>query len=386
MSALAPVSVYVHFPYCLKKCPYCDFNSFAVDRPQIDHIGYADAVLRELDARVSQGQLSLRPLKSIFFGGGTPSLWRADQIGRVIQAIRATFPDSTGIEVSAECNPTSLDETQVVAFLQAGINRFSIGVQSLDNNRLQYLGRLHDRDLALTSLKTARKYTDRVSADFMFGLPNLTPQIFCDELTQVLDLGVSHISAYALTIESGTQFGALAKKGKLPIASDDSFADTYLATEAFMRARGFAHYEVSNYAQPQRESQHNAHYWAAGDYLGVGAGAVGSFADGHGIRTRTRSHSRVENYLAARGASEAFTEWQESLGSKERLNEKLMLGLRTTAGAKLEGPERETFERSLSTKARTWFQDGSVQWQDERLHVHPRAWLRLDAIVGELFV
>jgi len=213
-------SVYVHFPWCLAKCPYCDFASGAIRPAEVPHTRYADALLRELEARAPA--LGERRLASVFFGGGTPSLWDPRQLGRVLAAVRAAFPlEEPDLEVTVECNPTSLDRAKAAALREAGVTRLSIGMQSLDAERLRFLGRLHDPEGALRAVREALLEVPRVSGDLMFGMPGQKAEDLTAEIEQVLETGVRHVSAYALTIEPGTQFGALYRKGKLKVAPED---------------------------------------------------------------------------------------------------------------------------------------------------------------------
>jgi oxygen-independent coproporphyrinogen-3 oxidase len=381
------VSVYVHFPYCLRKCPYCDFNSYGTAREDVPHVAYADAVLRELDRRLPA--VSERELVSIFFGGGTPSLWAPHEIGRVITAVRGAFAQQRAdLEVTVECNPTSLDRARAAALREAGVNRVSVGVQSLDAERLAWLGRLHDAEGALRALREASLELPRVSGDLMFGLPGQAPEAFVADLERVLETGVKHVSAYALTIEPGTQFGELHKKGRLPLATDDAYADTFLAVEARMARAGLEHYEVSNYAVPGEEARHNLHYWRGGAYVGVGAGAVGCVDD---LATRAAERWRSEplpaRYLETSG-TEAVTTWREALGPEDRVREALMLGLRTREGVSLRATEARTSvdlrvgrERTIERRVGR----GELVLDGETLRVPQRHWLALDAIVTDLF-
>ena len=211
------VSVYVHFPWCLQKCPYCDFASKGIDRASVPHEAYADAVLVELERRARE--VTGARLVSVFFGGGTPSLWEPAQLGRVLAAVESVFVErAPSVEVTAECNPSSLDRTRAAGLRAAGVNRLSIGVQALDDRTLRFLGRMHDGDGALRALTDAVAEHDRVSADLMFGMPGQAPAAFFDAIDRVLSTGVEHVSAYALTIEPGTQFGELHRKGRLTLA------------------------------------------------------------------------------------------------------------------------------------------------------------------------
>ncbi len=382
------VSVYVHFPYCLKKCPYCDFNSYGTAREDVPQRAYTDAVLRELELRLPP--LSGRSLRSIFFGGGTPSLWEPSEIGRVVRAISSAFArrDGEPLEVTVECNPTSIDARTAAALREAGVSRASIGVQSLDDERLRWLGRLHDARGALEALREVQRELPRVSADLMFGLPGQRQEAFLADLERVLETGVRHVSAYALTIEPNTQFGLLHAKGRLPIATDDAYADTFLAIEARLGEAGLDHYEVSNYAAPGEESTHNLHYWRGGAYVGVGAGAVGCVEAGEPRHVRRwRSEPLPERYIETSGTA-AVESWSETLDPATRVREALMLGLRTREGVSRSRVREATgldvsagreaaIERRLAR--------GELTLEGDVLSVPRARWLQLDAIVAALF-
>ncbi|MGH7327205.1 MAG: radical SAM family heme chaperone HemW, partial [Polyangiaceae bacterium] len=275
--------VYVHFPWCLAKCPYCDFVSYAKPREEIEHAAYADAVLRELEKRAQL--VADHRIESVFFGGGTPSLWDPKELGRVLGAIRSTLDCSETMEVTVECNPTSLDGDRARALVDQSVNRFSIGVQGLEEKRLQFLGRKHDPAGAMRALRetlgVARERSVagneiRVSGDLIFGVADETPITARDEAITLADLGLSHMSCYELTIEPGTQFGELAKRGRLPLADDGKTTDAFLAIDEALTSRGFQHYEISNYAKRGHEARHNLGYWRGEPYLGLGCGAYGT--------------------------------------------------------------------------------------------------------------
>lgn len=386
MPHVLDTSVYVHFPWCAKKCPYCDFATRKRPAEAIPHEAYADALLREL---VLRGDLRGRRLVSVFFGGGTPSLWAAEALGRVLAGIRGAFEhEAPELEVTAECNPQRLTAEKARGFAAAGVNRLSVGVQSLRDDQLRFLGRLHDREGALRALSDAAAAVPRVSADLMFGMPK--QHAMDAEIEAVLATGVEHVSAYSLTIEPGTQFGELSRLGRLEVAPDDDVARMFQAAEARFAEDGFAHYEVSNYARAGAEARHNQHYWRGGDYLALGAAAVGCLGEGAAAR-RYRNVKDGDAYLEAVGgaASAADVEgWRETLGPEERIQEALMLGLRTTEGVDLGALEarlgcdpltgREAaVERALAT--------GELVREGGRL-IAPRAqWLHLDGITARLF-
>ena len=381
-SAPAPASVYVHFPWCLKKCPYCDFATRKIDRPEIPHGAYAGAILRELDARAAA--LEGRTLVSVFFGGGTPSLWDPSELGRVLARVRGAFASVTpNLEVTVECNPSSLDRERAAALREAGVGRLSVGVQSLDDDRLKFLGRFHDAAGAMRALRDALAEVPRVSADLMFGMPDQTPEDFVAELDPILDLGIRHVSAYALTIEPGTQFGELHRKGKLRVATEDSYADAFLRAESLFAERGLSHYEVSNYAVPGEESRHNQHYWRGGSYVGLGAAAVGCLDERPGHARRYRNEPDGMRYLEA-----PREESSEHLGPDELVRESFMLGLRTAEGIDLEATARRAATDPLAGRERALerrLAAGDLVREGPRLRVPSSRWLSLDSIVVDLF-
>ncbi|MCB9593926.1 MAG: radical SAM family heme chaperone HemW [Sandaracinaceae bacterium] len=369
-------SAYVHFPWCLKKCPYCDFASAAIRRGEVPHEDYTDAIVRELEGRPVAG----RRLESVFFGGGTPSLWDPKALGRALAALRGAFDAGGDLEITVECNPTSIDAEKAAALREAGVNRLSIGVQSVNDGRLRFLGRLHDAAGALRALEAVVPVMERVSADLMFGMPGQTADDFEAEIDAVLATGVEHVSAYALTIEPDTQFGALHRKGRLTLAPEGDFADTFERAREVFRAAGMIHYEVSNHALPGRTSQHNQHYWRGGDYLGLGAGAVGTLNG-----RRYKNDPRPERYLAAPAAAEVF---EETLEPDDRVREALMLGLRTDEGVRFDTVQARTGldaragrERAIARRVAS----GDLVVDDERMRIPHERWLHLDGIVADLF-
>lgn len=388
------LGVYVHFPYCLKKCPYCDFLSLPSERRDIPHAAYADAVIAELSQRTA-GLESL-PLRSVFFGGGTPSLWAAEELGRVLDAILARFPNRTSaLEISAECNPSSFDERVARGLREAGINRVSLGVQALNPGRLQFLGRLHDPEEALQALAVARAAGfARVSADLIFGVAGESAEEAAHEAETVADTGVTHLSAYALTIEPGTQFGELARRGRLPLLGEDQVAESFARVESSLEARGFTHYEVSNYAKAGAEARHNLGYWRGEPYLGLGAGAWGTIpvAD---RRLRYRNTPSAERYLqwpAAQSgldltAEGPFVAVVEPLAPDTLLSEGLMLGLRLAEGVDWQHAEARTGARMWNPsreRARAkWASRGALLEEGARLRIEKTHWLLADGIIAD---
>ena len=366
--------VYVHFPWCLAKCPYCDFVSFGTERGAIDHEGYADAVLRELDRR-AQSVLDRR-IESVFFGGGTPSLWDPRQLGRVLAGVKAALDCADELEITVECNPTSLDGDRARQLVDVGVNRVSIGVQSLRDERLKHLGRLHDAAGARQAIRDAlQAKVPRVSGDLIFGLPDQSPADATAEATELCDLGLDHLSAYQLTIEPGTRFGELAKRGRLPLADEGAVAESFLAIDAALGARGLRHYEISNYARPGQEARHNLGYWRGDEYLGLGCAAYGFLMTGPDEGVRYRNDPSPEHYV--QGAPST----QELIDPATRMRERVMLGLRVTEGVDLDGGLTPDRERSLA-----WLeQRGRVVRQGSRVRIPSAAWLWADDTAARLF-
>jgi oxygen-independent coproporphyrinogen-3 oxidase len=397
------LGVYVHFPWCLKKCPYCDFLSIAKPREEVPHADYANAVIAELEAR-AQG-LGPKELVSVFFGGGTPSLWQPSELGRVLAAIRGAFPASHLVEVTAECNPSSLDYERARALRDVGVNRLSIGVQSLDDEGLRFLGRLHTGEQGLASVQAALDAgIPQVSADLIFGLPNQSTTAAMAQAQRVAQLGVAHLSAYALTIEPQTPFGALHRKGQLPLAPEQTVADSFIALGELLRGEGFEHYEISNYARAGKYAQHNLGYWQGRDYLGLGCGAWGTLGIGS-ERFRYRNTPRAERYMSLcqrlgapdpslrvyprRSAdAEALESELEVLTPQVMLDEALLLGLRLAQGVDLDAqagrlgvegwtPARVKAVRRLVAK-------GQLVREGGRLRIPEQAWLFADGIIAAI--
>jgi putative oxygen-independent coproporphyrinogen III oxidase len=357
---LAEAGVYVHFPWCLRKCPYCDFLSIAAERQALPHSAYADALIAELARRATT--FGSKRLDSVFFGGGTPSLWEPRELGRVLRAVRDRLSADDDVEITVECNPSSFDAERARALLDQGVNRVSIGVQSLHPARLQFLGRLHDVAGGLSAVRAALEAgVPRVSADLIFGVHGQTPEEAASEVRRVAELGVTHLSAYALTIEPGTEFGARAKKGSLPLAIDDAVAESFLAVDEALGALGFEHYEISNFARPGQRSRHNVGYWLGRDYLGLGTGAWGTVAG-----VRTRNTPSPEKYLAVdwptadldRASASAPQTEREELSPETALAERIMLGLRLAEGLDVEAAAADV---------------GAVAWTPERVRAVDRA-------------
>ncbi len=376
-------SVYVHFPWCARKCPYCDFATEPIREKELPHEAYADALLRELDARAED--LQGRALKSIFFGGGTPSLWAVSSLRRVLEAIRGAFAEEAEeLEVTAECNPSSLSRDNARLLREAGVERLSLGVQSLRDPHLRFLGRLHDSERALAAIDDAVAEVPRVSADLMFGMPGQTERELGEDITRIVDAGVRHVSAYALTIEEKTMFGSLHRAGKLRVAPEERYASLFVHAERCFEDLGWRHYEVSNYALAGEESRHNLHYWRGGAYVGLGAAAVGCLDLGPGRAERWRNDPSPQRYLR----HEALIAEVETLGPSEIVRESLMLGLRTEEGMNVPDTQRRAgvdpaVGREMEIAAA--IERGSLVREEDWLRVPKNRWLKLDGIVRDLF-
>lgn len=386
-------SIYVHFPYCLEKCPYCDFVSYKVERDSIDHKGYTDAIVHELGAR-AQTSRERYTIQSIFFGGGTPSLWEPNELGRVIARAKELFATSSDLEITVECNPTSLNEARARSLFDAGVNRLSIGTQSLDNNELTYLGRMHNAEEARQAIGEAmRTPIKRISTDMIFGLPEQHAQKAASQANALADLGLTHLSCYQLTIEPGTRFGELARRGRLPMADDGRVADAFLAIDEALTSRGFSHYEISNYAMPGEEARHNLGYWRGEDYVAVGCGAYGS-VDSSAGKIRYRNEVDPRAYIAGaeatdpeRGVGDGGT--VELLDAETRMKERIMLGLRLASGFNLREAAAELgadpWPRDRARAAEMLVSRGRLQIVDNVLSIPKAGWLYTDDTAARLF-
>ena len=379
-------SVYVHFPYCLEKCPYCDFVSYKTERKDIDHDAYADAVIRELRARAEAFAGSPRTIASVFFGGGTPSLWEPKALGRVISAIRSSLAVQQDLEVTVECNPTSLDADRCAGLAEAGVNRLSIGVQSLRDPELKFLGRLHDARGAIAAVTAAvASPIQRVSADLIFGLPDQAPEDAARQANALADLGLRHLSCYQLTIEPNTRFGELKKRNRLPMAEDGAVAEAFVAIDEALGARGLHHYEISNYAREGEEARHNLGYWRGEEYLGLGCGAYGFSRTSKGAGVRWRNQILPERYV--QNAHDPTMDCEE-LDAEALLRERIMLGLRVREGMDL-GAAGDDLGVDAMTKDRRRAIDalvarGRLVVDGARLRIPPSAWLFADDTASRL--
>ncbi len=323
--------LYIHWPFCQSKCPYCDFNSHVA--ATIDQDRWGPAYLSEID-RVA-AQTKGRILRSVFFGGGTPSLMSPDLVHAILDRVRASWPMSNSAEITLEANPTSVEAGRFVGYRDAGVNRISMGIQSLNDDDLRRLGRLHSVKEALAAFDVARTVFDRVSFDLIYARQDQTVADWAAELRFALSLAVDHLSLYQLTIEEGTAFGDRYAVGKLRgLPDEDSAADMYDLTQTITEELGFPSYEVSNHARVGSESQHNLIYWRYGDYVGIGPGAHGRVTV-NGIRHATETYRMPQAWLESVEKVGSGQSVMDRLSNSDELSEFLLMGLRLNEGVDL---------------------------------------------------
>jgi oxygen-independent coproporphyrinogen-3 oxidase len=373
------LALYVHWPFCVSKCPYCDFNSHV--RASVDQDQWCQALLADLAHEAAQEPA--RRLSSIFFGGGTPSLMPPATVAAIIKAAEAHWGFAPGIEITLEANPSSVEAARFADLAQAGVNRVSLGLQSLDDKALRFLGRAHGVEEGLAALDTAQAAFGRVSFDLIYALPGQTEEGWEAELRRALSFGTGHLSLYQLTIEPGTRFAALAAKGELPEADPDHSASLYELTQALTEAAGLPAYEISNHARPGEESRHNLAYWRYQPYLGIGPGA-------HGRRggAVTQRHRKPENWLAALARNGHGIVEETAILPADKGVEALLMGLRLREGVDLgriaQLSERDA-EQLVDGAAVARLQDqGLILREGQRLRVTPAGMLLLDAILAEI--
>ncbi|MGH7040997.1 MAG: radical SAM family heme chaperone HemW [Acetobacteraceae bacterium] len=376
-----PFALYIHWPFCLAKCPYCDFNSHV--RARIDQPRIATALRAELAWEAAR--LGRRPLASIFFGGGTPSLMEPATVAALIDDAARWFDPLPGLEITLEANPTSVEAERFAGFRAAGVNRVSVGVQSLDPAALAFLGRQHSADQAVAALELARRVFPRVSFDLIYARPGQTEAAWRAELRAALALAADHLSLYQLTIEPGTRFATLAARGEIVLPEGDAAAALYEATAEEAGAFGLAAYEVSNYATPGAESRHNLSYWRYQDYAGIGPGAHGRLALDGGLRA-TRRHRAPEVWAGLVERSGHGTVEETPVPPAEAAREALLMGLRLAEGVNADHFARRTgmtldaaLDLAMVEAAEA---EGYLVREPGRLRATPAGRLRLDALLG----
>ena len=374
-----PLALYVHWPFCVSKCPYCDFNSHV--RDGVDQAAWRAGLLADLAYEVAE--TPGRPLGSIFFGGGTPSLMPPETVAAVIGAAESAWGFTDDIEITLEANPSSVEAARFADIAAAGVNRVSLGLQALDNAALHFLGRAHDVSEGLAALDTAQRAFARVSFDLIYARPGQALPDWEAELGRAIGFGTEHLSLYQLTIEPGTRFATEAAAGRITIPDGDSAADVFEATRAMTAAAGIPAYEISNHAKPGAESRHNLTYWRYRDYAGIGPGAHGRRG---GLATVRRK--KPENWMAAIERNQHGMETEEALAPHTRATEALLMGLRLREGVDLARIARlgETDIDSLINRfaADRLEEQGLLVRSDDRLTITDAGMLLLDAILPEI--
>lgn len=372
-----PLALYVHWPFCVSKCPYCDFNSHV--RASVDQEVWRDSLLADLahEASVLKGHR----LSSIFFGGGTPSLMPPETVAAILQAAERHWGFAPDIEITLEANPSSVEAACFADLAAAGVNRVSLGLQAMDDQALRFLGRAHDVSEGLDALGVAQKAFPRVSFDLIYARPNQSLEAWEAELRRALAFGTEHLSLYQLTIEPGTRFATEAAAGRLTIPDGDAAADLFEATRAMTAAAGLPAYEISNHARPGAESRHNLAYWRYQTYAGVGPGAHGRRG---GLATARRK--KPENWLSAVARNGHGIEIEEPLAPATQASEALLMGLRLKEGvdlSRIAGLAGLQVDALVDERAIARHPD-LIRREGDRLRVTEAGMLLLDAILPEV--
>jgi len=373
------LALYIHWPFCARKCPYCDFNSHV--RAEVDQAAWRDALLADMahEASLRGGE----ELGSIFFGGGTPSLMPPGTVSALIDAAAERWRLADDIEITLEANPSSVEAANFAALAQAGVNRVSLGLQALDDEALRFLGRLHDVREGVDALEVAQRHFARVSFDLIYARPSQDAAAWQAELARALDFGTGHLSLYQLTIEPGTRFATLEREGSFAPLADDPAAELFALTREMTAAAGLPAYEVSNHARPGEESRHNLTYWRYGDYLGIGPGA-------HGRRggIATLRHKKPENWLDALARQGHGLASEAALNASDQAVEALLMGLRLAEGVDLPalGGRFGLHPNELVDFSKVALHQrlGLVAHTDERLRVTEAGMPLLDALLAEV--
>jgi putative oxygen-independent coproporphyrinogen III oxidase len=372
-------ALYIHWPFCLAKCPYCDFNSHV--RDSVDAGLWQHSLLADMarEAELAGGE----PLTSIFFGGGTPSLMPPATVAALLAQAERLWGFAPGIEITLEGNPSSIEAANYAALSSAGVNRVSLGVQSLDNTALRFLGRLHDAEQAIAALDVAQKNFARVSFDLIYALPGQSEKAWELELSRALKFGTGHLSLYQLTIEPGTKFETMVRQGQFEPLGDDAGADLFALTHQMTNAFGLPAYEVSNHARPGEQSRHNLAYWRYDDYCGIGPGA-------HGRRggLATVRHKKPENWLDAVAKQGDGLAETRPLGFREQAAEAMLMGLRLAEGVDLAAlASRFGLPQSAlcDPDKLSFYANQGLAWREgNRIGVTESGMVLLDALLGEL--
>ena len=373
------LGIYVHWPYCAAKCPYCDFNSHV--RETFDETRWTAAIARELEF-VASLQTARPMVSSIFFGGGTPSLMNGVAVGRVLDAIGGLWQVDAQVEITLEANPNSVEQGRFEDYRAAGVNRVSIGVQALDDAALKALGRLHGADEAKAAIRLADKIFPRSSFDLIYGRPNQTRAEWESELKEALAFGTEHLSLYQLTVEPGTAYATLARQGKLAVPDDDTGAELYETTQEICDQAGLSAYEVSNHARLGAECRHNLIYWRYGDYAGVGPGAHGRLTlDGRRLASETeRLPERWLKKVEERGNSFKITD----ISAEDARREHLLMAMRLSEGINVAHYRERWRTAPELSRIAALSRAGLLSFSRGRLAATARGRLVLNALIADL--
>jgi oxygen-independent coproporphyrinogen-3 oxidase len=373
-----PLGVYVHWPYCAKICPYCDFNVYRDRGRTNEQADLARAIVADLEAQATL--TGPRALVSVFLGGGTPSLMDPAWAAQIVSAARRLWTPAEDLEVTLEANPTDAEASRFEAFAAAGVNRLSLGLQALDDAALTLLGRNHDAAEAIRAAQVAGRAFPRLSLDMIYARPGQTPDAWRDELRRALDLGPQHLSPYQLTIEAGTAFDRAVRRGQLAPPNDETQGALFDTTQEVLEDAGFEAYEVSNHAQGvAARSRHNLVYWQGQDYVGVGPGAHGRITQ-NGVRQATVAAAKPKDYLEAVGETGSGST-AETLTPRELAEERLLLGLRIADGV---GRDEITALNLDAERLAHLVDLGLIADEPGRVRATPQGRLLLDAVTREL--
>ena len=377
--------LYLHWPFCMAKCPYCDFNSHVRHQP-VDQERFATAMIAELKHYAARQKASgtAQMVTSIFFGGGTPSLMKPKIVADLLDAVAAFWSVASDVEITLEANPTSVEADHFKGYASAGVNRVSLGVQSLYDDQLRFLGRLHNAEEAKAAIKLAQRYFPRMSFDLIYARPHQTPDLWAEELRQAIALSADHLSLYQLTIEQETPFFALYRNGKFDLPDEDTSIALYEMTHEELERHGMPAYEISNHAKVGGESRHNLTYWRYGDYVGVGAGAHGRLTLSNG-RIATANERHPERWLERVEQEGTGAVTEEILNMEAQGDECLIMGLRVKEGISLDRYEGLA-GRAIDPEKIAQFVGGGFleQTKDNRIRATRQGFLVLNSLVAEL--
>ncbi len=379
-SSASTLSIYIHWPFCLSKCPYCDFNSHV--RQSIDEIAWQNALIHELKRTFNL--TGPRQLQSIFFGGGTPSLMHPKTVGVIIEAATTLWTPSKDLEITLEANPNSVEVTRFKELRQNGVNRISVGIQALNDPDLKLLGRQHSAEEAMKAIETAISTFDRVSFDLIYARPGQTLEAWEHELSNALAFGTTHLSLYQLTIEPGTAFAPLFARGDLVLPEENLSADMFELTQSIMEKNGMPAYEIANHAKAGAECRHNLVYWRYQDYAGVGPGAHGRLSLNE-KKYATRQKKSPEAWLKAIAEQGHGDEEVQELSAFEQDHERLMMGLRLTEGVNCRLTNL-SIDQTISMKALdALIEEGYLKKEDLYLIATAAGRQRLNAVLEHLW-